>query len=70
MEVPLANPFLDEEMLSEANRVLKEEFFIGGESVADFESELEAYFSVNHAVTVDSGTRALQLCIEGMDIGE
>jgi perosamine synthetase len=69
MDVPLANPFLDEEMLSEANRVLKEEFFLGGESVADFESELEAYFSVDHAVAVDSGTRALQLSIEGMGIG-
>ncbi|RKD98052.1 DegT/DnrJ/EryC1/StrS family aminotransferase [Halopiger aswanensis] len=70
MEIPLANPSLDEEMLSEAHRVLEEEFFVGGETVSRFESELETYFEVNHAIAVDSGTKALQLALEGKGIGE
>lgn len=70
MEIPLANPLLDEEMLSEAHRVLKEEFFVGGETVSRFESELKGYFEVDHAIAVDSGTRALHIALEGMGIGE
>ncbi|MFB6176228.1 MAG: DegT/DnrJ/EryC1/StrS family aminotransferase [Halobaculum sp.] len=70
MDVPLAAPSLSEETLDEAERVLREEFFLGGETVEAFESDLKTYFGVDHAVTVDSGTRALQLALEGLGIGE
>lgn len=70
MDVPLAAPSLDEDTLAEAQRVLQEEFFLGGETVDTFEADLESYFGVDHAVTVDSGTRALQFALEGLGIGE
>lgn len=70
MDVPLAAPTLDEETLDEAERVLREEFFLGGDSVDAFESDLRSYFGVDHAVTLDSGTRALHFALEGLGIGE
>mgnify|MGYP002762286953 CR=1 FL=1 len=70
MDVPLAAPSLDETTLDEAERVLREEFFLGGETVDAFEGDLRSYFGVDHAVTVDSGTRALQFALEGLGIGE
>lgn len=69
MDISLAEPFLDDETLDEALRVLREEYFLGGESVERFEDELESYFGVKHAVTLDSGTRALQFALEGLGIG-
>ena len=70
MEVSLAAPALDDDTVAEAERVLREEFFLRGEAVEAFEADLEAYFEVDHAVTVDSGTRALQFALEGLGIGE
>jgi len=70
MNISLAAPRLSEETLNEAERVLREEFFLGGETVGEFESDLESYFDVDHAVTVDSGTRALQIGLESVGIGE
>jgi len=69
MEISLAAPYLNEATLDEAERVLREEFFVGGESVKAFESDLCSYFDVDHAVTVDSGTRALQFALEALGIG-
>lgn len=70
MHISLAAPRLSEETLDEAERVLRKEFFLGGETVEAFETDLETYFEVDHAVTVDSGTRALQIGLESVGIGE
>lgn len=70
MDVPLAAPVLDEETLAEAERVLRTEFFLGGETVDTFEEDLQSYFGVKHAVAVDSGTRALRFALEGLGIGD
>lgn len=70
MDVSLAAPRLAEETLNEAERVLREEFFLDGDTVGTFEDELESYFGVDHAVTLDSGTRALQIGLESLGVGE
>lgn len=70
MDVSLASPRLNEETLKNAEQVLREEFFLGGDTVNEFESDLCSYFNVKHAVTVDSGTRALHFALEGLGIGE
>lgn len=70
MDVPLAAPSLAEDTLGEAERVLREEFFLGGETVGEFEADMKSYFNVDHAIAVDSGTRALQFALEGLGIGE
>lgn len=69
MNVSLAAPRLDEETLDEVDNVLREEFFVGGETVSAFESDLESEFDVEHAVALDSGTRALSLALEAAGIG-
>jgi perosamine synthetase len=70
MDVSLAAPRLAEETLDEVEWVLREEFFLGGDTVESFENDLESYFDVDHAVTLDSGTRALQIGLESVGIGE
>lgn len=54
-----SNPYLDDEMINEAKRSLKEEFFVGGKSVDLFEKEFAEYINVDYAVAVSSGTDAL-----------
>lgn len=70
MDISLAQPIVTEEMRDEADRVLREEFFVGGDSVEAFESEFADYVGTNYAVAVDSGTRAIQLALEAAGIGE
>jgi dTDP-4-amino-4,6-dideoxygalactose transaminase len=43
--------------------------FIGGPAVARFETEFAAYCGVEHAVTVSSGTAALQLALQAAGVG-
>lgn len=69
-EINLAYPIIDEEMLSEAERVLTEEFFLGGDSVSEFEQSFADYVGTEHAVAVDSGTRALEFSLRGLGIGD
>jgi len=68
--IPLAHPVVDDEMVAEASRVLREEFFLRGESVACFEAEFATYVATEHAVALDSGTRALHLALEALGVGE
>lgn len=68
--VNLAQPIIDEEMLSEAERVLTEEFFLRGDSVEQFERSFANYVGTDHAVAVDSGSRALEFALRGLGIGE
>lgn len=70
MEVNLANPVMSDEMAQEAERVLHEEFFVSGDSVVAFEEAFEEYIGVDHAVAVDSGTRALHLALRSLGISE
>jgi len=49
--------------------VLESAHFIGGSAVAEFERAFAAYCGTQHAVSVDSGSAALQLALLGLDIG-
>ena len=44
--------------------------FILGEEVERFEAELAAYCGVKHAVGLDTGTSALELCLRAWGVGE
>ena len=56
----VASPIINEEMISEAVRVLNEEKLVMGESVYKFEEEFANYINVDHAISCSSGTNALQ----------
>jgi perosamine synthetase len=59
MVIPTSMPIIDVEMEEEVIRALREEFFVGGESVEKFEDEFAEYIGVDYAVAVGSGTDAL-----------
>lgn len=68
--IPLAKPIIDEEMIAESERVLREEFFLRGDSVQEFEEEFADYIGSKHAVAVDSGTRALYFSLRALGVSE
>lgn len=70
VRVNLADPVMTEEMIGEAERVLREEFFLGGETVQEFEAAFADYVGTDHAIAVDSGTSALHLSLLSLDISE
>jgi dTDP-4-amino-4,6-dideoxygalactose transaminase len=49
--------------------ILESASFIGGRAVADFEEEFAAYCDSKHAVSLDSGSAALQLALLALNIG-
>lgn len=70
MDIPLAMPEMSEEMRDEADRVLKEEFFVGGETIEKFENEFAEFVEADYAVGVNSGTQALHLSLRALGVDE
>jgi perosamine synthetase len=68
MVIPTSMPIVDEEMEKEVIRALREEFFVGGESVERFEKEFADYLGMDHAVAVSSGTDALVIALRCLNI--
>ncbi len=68
MVIPTSLPIVDEEMEREVLRVLREEFFVGGQSVEKFEEEFADYIGVDYAVAVSSGTDALVIALRCLGI--
>lgn len=67
--IPLAAPTITEEMINAAADALRNEFLVMGESVHRFEEEFAAYCGVKEAVSVNSGTIALQIALGAVGIG-
>ena len=72
MRIPLAKPEFDEEMKEAAISALENEWYVLGESVFKFEEEFAKYCGAKRAVSVSSGTNALQLALlaAGVQPGE
>jgi dTDP-4-amino-4,6-dideoxygalactose transaminase len=78
LEADRAVPFIDlvpqyqemsGEVLAAVERVLSEQKFILGDEVAALEAELAAYCDARHAIGCNSGTDALILALQALDIG-
>jgi dTDP-4-amino-4,6-dideoxygalactose transaminase len=67
-KVPFAKPVVDREMLEAVTNALQNERLVGGESVHKFEEAFARYCGVKHAVSVSSGTNALQLAFIALDV--
>lgn len=63
MKVPLAQPILTEEMIDAAASALRNERLTMGESMFKFEEAFAKMCGVKHAVSVNSGTAAIQLSL-------
>ena len=69
-KVPFAKPVVDKEMLDAVSNALQNERLVGGESVHKFEEAFARYCGVKHAVSVSSGTNALQLAFIALGVKE
>ena len=58
------------EMEETAIHALRNESFVGGESVSKFEEEFAEYTGVKHAVSVSSGNSALQISLMALGIAD
>lgn len=77
--MPTLVPFVDlkaqfhairEEVLPRATAVMEEASFILGPDVAQFEENFATYVGSRYCIGVESGTAALQLVLQAMEIGE
>ena len=69
MKIPFFIQEFTEEMEEAAIHALRNESFVGGESVSKFEEEFARYTGTKYAVSVNSGNSALQLSLMALDIG-
>jgi len=69
-KIPLMRPIVDEEMLQAALFSLQNEKLVMGESVYKLEEEFAGYCGARYAVSTGSGTAALQIALQSMQIGQ
>ena len=68
MKIPFFIQEFTDEMEEAAIRALRNESFVGGESVSKFEEEFARYTGTKHAVSVSSGNSALQISLMALGI--
>ena len=68
MKIPFFVQEFTGEMEEAAVNALRNESFVGGESVSKFEEEFARYIGTKYAVSVNSGNSALQLSLMALDI--
>jgi len=70
MKIPFFVQEFTDEMEEAAIHALRNESFVGGESVSKFEDEFAEYTGVKHAVSVSSGNSALQISLMALGISD
>ena len=68
MKIPFFIQEFTDEMEEAAVAALRNESFVGGESVSKFEEEFAAYVGTKYAVSVNSGNSALQMSLMSLGI--
>ncbi len=68
-KIHLANPIIDAEMKTAALSALENEMMVMGESVFKFEEEFAQYCGTKYAVSTASGTAALSITLQALNIG-
>ncbi len=69
MKIPFFVQEFTDEMEEAAIHALRNESFVGGESVTKFEEEFAKYIGTKYAVSVSSGNSALQISLMALEIG-
>ena len=70
MKIPFFVQEFTDEMEDAAIHALRNESFVGGESVARFEEEFAEYTGTKYAVSVSSGNSALQISLMSLGISD
>ena len=68
--IKLASPNISEEAIQKVGEVLRSGNLVQGQYVSEFESRIEEYLGVKHAIVVSSGTAALHLSLLALGIGK
>ena len=68
MKIPFFVQEFTEEMENAALEALRNESFVGGESVTKFEEEFAQYIGTKYAVSVNSGNSALQISLMSLGL--
>jgi len=68
MRIPLSKVYMDDETKAAVNDVLDSGWYILGEETEKFEKEFSKYIGTKYAVAVSSGTAAIQLILDGLNI--
>src|SRR6266581_1120493 len=68
-KIHLASPIIDAEMKAAALAALENEMMVMGESVFKFEEEFAKYCGTKYAVSTASGTAALSITFQALNIG-
>ena len=70
MKIPFFVQEFTDEMEEAAIHALRNESFVGGESVLKFEEEFAQYIGTKYAISVNSGNSALQISLMALGIGD
>jgi len=70
MKIPFFIQEFTDEMEEAAIHALRNESFVGGESVTKFEEEFARYTGTKYAASVNSGNSALQISLMALGIGD
>ncbi len=68
LKIPLMRPVVDKEMVEAAVNALQNERLVLGESVHKFEEEFARYCGTSHAISTGSGTAALQIALQALNL--
>ncbi len=66
--IPLSSPDITNKEVDIINQVLSTPYLSIGSKIKEFEEKIANYLGVKYAVSVNSGTSALHLCIRSLDI--
>lgn len=67
-KIPLARPVMTKEMIETSAHALSNEKLVLGESVHKFEEAFAHHIGTTHAISVSSGTNALQMTLEALGV--
>lgn len=68
--IPVQRPYLGQEELDAVKKVFDSRWLGMGSTVKEFEDALRKYLGVKHVVAVNTGTSALHIALDALDIGE
>jgi perosamine synthetase len=68
--IPLFEPWLGEEELTQITEVIKSKWIAEGEKTREFEKKIATLCGVKHAVAVSNGTVALYVALKLLGVGE
>ena len=66
--IPYGHQSIDEQDIKEVVKVLRSDWITTGPKIAEFEKELCRYIGCSHAVAVNSGTSALDIAVQALNL--